>query len=272
MRYVFSLSGAVSRVLAYDLPLDNVIGADDSNSHQFFTHEATFDSARSSWSQCRAALKYRAHFGADFTTRTLLMQNSTSSKYELQDAYATELPKRNDEITAANTHVRMITTNADTNNPPAGILKLDLRLVTNYTRPFTIFGLRENSPDSDSRPSILYVTESSAPKLVVKNNRVTHTLACTLPASCRIIYRYTGGSDGELTVLDSTGTEVATNTHSLSNFGNATSTPSYTTTANGVAIFHYCVTRAELVVSPTSRSFTNAEQAALITWAQTNSA
>ena len=168
----------------------------------------------------------------------------------------------------------MITTNADTNNPPAGILKLDLRLVTDYTRPFTIFGLREGSPDADSRPSILYVTDSGTPTLAVKNNGTTQKLACTLPASCRIIYRYTGGSGGELTVLDSAGASVATCVHSLSTFGEATSTPSFGTTTNGVAIFHHCVARAELVVSPNTQGnfqFTAAQQTALMLWAKANS-
>ena len=273
-RLVFSLSGAFQSVLAYDLP-GWIGGAGNSNSHEFFTHETHFDSERSSWSLCRAALKYCTYAVVGYTARTLIVQNASTSKYELQDAYATALPARNDAITASDTHVRMITTNADTNAPPAGILKLDLRLVTDYTRPFTIFGLREGSPDSDSRPSISYVTESSTPTLVVKNNGTTLKLACTLPASCRVIYRYTGGSDGELTVLNSAGTSVATCTHSLSNFGNATLNPSHTTTTNGVVILHHCVSRAELVVSPNTQGnlqFTAAQHTALMTWASANSA
>lgn len=275
VRLVFSLSGVYQRVLAYDLPEWDA-GFGDSNSHEFFTHETRFDSTRSSWSLCRAALKYctSAVTGPPpYTARTLLVQNASTSKYELQDEYTTAMTARNDEITQANTHVRMITTNADTNRPPGGVLKLDLRLVTNYTRPFTIFGLRESSPNSESKPSIVYVTESDTATLVVRSPGHEIKLACTLPASCRIMYRYAGGltGKGELTVLNASGNVVVTCTHSMPNFGNATSTPSYSTTSNGVAIFHHCVARAELVVSPNTQ-FTEIEKAALMTWAGANGA
>ena len=275
MRYVFSRSSVFHSVLTYELP--NVIAASESNSHQFFTHEATFDSTRPSWSQCRAALKYctRTVPGPPrYTGRTLLMQNSTSLKYELQDVYTD--PLSGDEITAANTHVRMITTNADTNAPPSGILKMDLRSVASYTLPFTIFALREGSPSGASRPSITYMREDGFEKLVVTNNGSTHKSTCTLPTSCRIVYRY-GTSGGVLVMLEPGGTSTTT-THTLSNFGQATTTPVFTSalptssTNNGIAIFHHCVARAELVVSPSSREFTAEERSALMSWASTSSA
>jgi hypothetical protein len=193
-------------------------------------------------------------------------------QYELQDTYATTLPKRNDDINDANTHVRMITTYADSGNPRSGVFKLDLRSVTSYTPPFTIFGLRATNTNQKSRPSIKYINEAGQTKLSVETSGETYTnltkLPCTLPADCRIVYTYSSTS-GVIEVRRTDGTLVASTTHTLNSFGDTTDTPIFDTqvdTTNGVAIFHHCVARAELVVAPGS-DFTEAQSTALLDWA-----
>jgi hypothetical protein len=280
IRVVISLSGTFQKVLSYNMP--EIADSDEANSHQFFTHESTFDSARASWtaagSVCRAPIKYctlaTLPRGAGLsTTRTLLVQKASTLRYELQDVYTTALPRQNDDIVTADTHVRMITTRADTNGAKSGVLKLDLRSVP-ATTPFTIFGLRETDPDSTSRPSIKYIEESSQKKLSVQNSGTTETLTCALPTDCRIVYTYSSTS-GVIEVYRTNGTLVAEKTHTLRNFGNTTLNPDYSGTSNGVMIFHHCVARAELVVAPGSSDFTEAQQEALITgtsaWARRTS-
>jgi hypothetical protein len=276
LQLVFEKTGTALGLVTHNIEL----GVHPVDSFRFFTHDTTFDASRSGWDSCRSALKYCAFTARDGSTmaRTLLVLNSATSRYELQDLYTTALTKRTDEITPANTHVRMITTFADTNGPPGGVLKLDLSSVTTYTQPFTIFGMRESSPNSTSKPSILYLTETGQSKLVVRSPGTELQLACTLPASCRIIYQYAGGltGGGVLTVLNSDGSSVATCTHSMPNFGEATRTPDLASgsTSNGVAIFHHCVARAELVVSPNTQGnlqFTAAQLTALMAWAGASS-
>jgi hypothetical protein len=290
IRVVISLSGTFQKVLSYNMP--EVADSDEANSHNFFTHESAFDSARASWtaagSVCRAPIKYctlaTLSRGAGLSTRTLLVQNADmrqserALRYELQDVYTTELPRRNDDIVPLNTHVRMITTYADSGNPRSGVFKLDLRSVDTYTTPFTIFGLRETNTNQGSRPSIKYIEESRQKKLSVEINRTTEKLTCTLPTNCRIVYTYSATSGGVIEVRNADGTPMdppALKAHSLSNFGNTTDTPVFDTqvdTTNGVMIFHHCVARAELVVAPTdSDDFTEAQSTALLIWARATS-
>jgi hypothetical protein len=290
IRVVILLSATFQKVLSYNMP--EVADSDEANSHNFFTHESKFDSARASWtaagSVCRAPIKYctlaTLPRGAGLSTRTLLVQNADTRqseralRYELQDVYTMELPRRDDDINPANTHVRMITTYADSGNPRSGVFKLDLRSVTSYTPPFTIFGLRETNTNQGSRPSIKYIEESGQKKLSVQNSGTTEKLACTLPTNCRIVYTYSATSGGVIEVRNADGTPMdppALKAHTLSNFGNTTDTPVFHTqvdTTNGVMIFHHCVARAELVVAPTdSDDFTAAQHSALLDWARATS-
>ena len=264
-------------------PLYVTIAASDiesNNTLKFFTHESTFDSARSSWASCRAALKYCARDlgGSVGVVRTLLGLSKSTGNYELQARYpdASTMWQQNTDpafTIRANFDARLVTTFVGINDSPSGVLKIDLEGVDTYARPFTIYAVRENrtTTTGDSLPTLIYTTVDGVPALVVKSkNNGTAVLKCTLPSACRLIYRYNGGDAGDLTVrLDATDQgEVA---HTQSYMGEPTRTPDFVDeTWNGLVIFHVSVVRAELVTSPPDTKFTSAETTALLRWARRN--
>jgi hypothetical protein len=250
------------------------------NNFKFFTHESTFDARRGEWASCRAALKYCARDPGDGVgvVRTLLGLSKSTGNYELQARYpdASTMWQQNTDpafTIRANFDARLVTTFVGINDSPSGVLKIDLEGVDAYTRPFTIYAVRESrtTTTSDSLPALIYTTVDGVPALVVQSkNNGTAVLKCTLPSACRVIYRYNGGDAGDLTVrLDATDQgDVA---HTQSYMGEPTRTPDFVDeTWNGLVIFHVSVVRAELVTSPPDTKFTPAESSALLTWARRN--
>jgi hypothetical protein len=260
---------------------------------QFFTHETYAGNFNSNVIgaivNCPRVLKYCAKDlslngqGGDVVVRTLLGRNHVTGQYELQAEYpqASQMwLQQNDPAYTTRTDfdARSITTYLGLAERKAGVLKIDLVGVSAYTRPFTIFAVREVGPrnSADSRPALIYKNVGNVPTLVMQfHDGVTSrdvSITYTLPDSCRIYYRYTAGEAGDLVVQDTSGTTLASVGHTHKYMREPTrGTPDFfDDSKRGLVIFHFCVARAELVMSSgdSNTKFTAAETTALLSWAQ----
>ena len=288
-------SADVQKALYATMAEENI---QENNFFTFFTHE-TFpgDFNRDvigAMSNCPRVLKYCAKDlslygqGSLGVRRTLLGRNHVNGNYELQAEYPQASAmwlQQNDPAytTRTNFDARSITTYLGLSERKAGVLKIDLVGVHAYTRPFTIFAVRERGPrnGTDSKPVLIYknVGVDNVATLVMQSPTSRDaSITYTLPDSCRIYYRFTAGEAGDLVVQDTSGSSLASagHTHGYTREPTRGTPDFFDDSKRGLVIFHFCVARAELVMSSisdgTANSFTTAETTALLSWAQKTSA